>query len=483
LGEVDAAAELLDGLPSGIDCLPVLVDRAMVAADRSRPQDAHRLVLAAARLVEDPSDFSLVSHHYQQVVSDLLDEVEMWATSSPPATAGRNDRCPCGSGRKYKVCHLGRELHPLGERAAWLHQKMTRFARSAEADEIDALASALAAAMDSPQSWTSLVDTPFLADIVLHEQELAQRFLDGRRFTLPEDEILLAQQWMLVDRSVFEVESARPGHLGLRDLATGEVVKVSNVGPGPTSTPGSIILGRPLPVGDTYRAFSGFMAVRPDLVREALSVLDAGDPDELVALLGSMHRPPAIRNTDGHDMALTDITWSVADGVDVSAALTRAGFTGDDDTWTLVRDTANQPSSVIASLRLEGDQLVGHVNSAERAEELLELIAQHVPGSVHVDTELIDVDEIDLTDPPAATDQATLMEDPEIRAAIESHFARYEDEWLDTPIPALGDLTPREAAADPIGREELVRLLATFPEPAAGEVGMSARRLRVALGL
>jgi hypothetical protein len=225
------------------------------------------------------------------------------------------------------------------------------------------------------------------------------------------------------------------------------------------------------------------MAVRPDLVREALSVLDDGDPDDLVAFLGSMHRPPAIRNTDGHDMALTDIRWSVADDIDVSAALTRAGFTGDDDTWTLVRDTANQPSSVIASLRLEGDHLVGHVNSAERARELLELIAHHVPGAVHVDTELTDLDEIDLTDPPAATDQATLMEDPEIRAAIEAHFARYEDEWLDTPIPALDDRTPRDAAADPIGREELVRLLASFPEPAHGEVGMSPQRLRVALGL
>ena len=483
LGEVDAAAELLDGLPSGIDRLPVLVDRAMVAADRSRAQDVHRFVLAAERLVEDLSDFSLVSHHYQQLVSELHDEVEMWATNSPPATARRNDRCPCGSGRKYKVCHLGRELHPIEERAAWLHQKMTRFARAVERDEIDTLASAMADAMDSPQSWAELVDSPFIADIVLHEEELARRFLDGRRSTLPDDEILLAQQWMLVDRSVFEVETARPGYLGLRDLATGDVVEVSNVGSGPTSIPGSIVLGRPLPVGDTYRAFSGFMAVRPDLVRAALSVLDDGDPDELVAFLGSMHRPPAIRNTDGHDMALTDITWSVPDDIDVSAALTRAGFTGGDGTWTLVRDTANQPNSVIASAHIEGDRLVGHVNSAERAQELLEVVARHVPGAVHLDTELTELDEIDLTDPPARTDQATLMDDPDVRAAIEAHLARYEDEWLDTPIPALSDRTPREAAADPIAREDLVRLLATFPEPAEGAVGMSANRLRVALGL
>ncbi|MCP5028635.1 MAG: SEC-C domain-containing protein [Actinomycetia bacterium] len=483
LGNADAAAELLDGLPSGIDCLPVLIDRAMLAADRSRAQDAHRLVLAAGRLAEDLPDLAALSYVYQQQLGELHDEVEMWASNPPPVMARRNDRCPCGSGRKYKTCHAGRELHPIEDRAAWLHQKMTRFARAGEPDEIDTLASAMADAMDSPESWATLVDTPFITDIVLHEEELAQRFLDGRRSTLPEDETLLAQQWMLVDRSVFEVETARPGHLGLRDLATGDGVEVSNVGPGPTSTPGSIILGRPLPVGNTYRALSGFMAVRPDLVADALAVLDAGDPDELVAFLGSMHRPPAIQNTDGHDMALTDITWSMPGHIDVSEALTRAGFTGGDGTWRLVLDTANQPSSVIASLQIDGDRLEGHVNSTERAQELLELIAEHVPDAVHLETKLTDLDEIDLTDPPALSDQATLMEDPDVRAAIEAHFARYEDEWLDSPNPALGDRTPREAAADPIAREDLVRLLATFPEPAARAGGMSAERLRVALGL
>lgn len=27
-----------------------------------------------------------------------------------PALVGRNDRCPCGSGRKYKKCHTGRAI-------------------------------------------------------------------------------------------------------------------------------------------------------------------------------------------------------------------------------------------------------------------------------------------------------------------------------------------------------------------------------------
>jgi preprotein translocase subunit SecA len=27
---------------------------------------------------------------------------------------GRNDPCPCGSGKKFKVCHLGREQELIG---------------------------------------------------------------------------------------------------------------------------------------------------------------------------------------------------------------------------------------------------------------------------------------------------------------------------------------------------------------------------------
>ncbi|MBK6440357.1 MAG: hypothetical protein IPF88_17790 [Candidatus Microthrix sp.] len=225
------------------------------------------------------------------------------------------------------------------------------------------------------------------------------------------------------------------------------------------------------------------MGLRPDLVQDALSVLDEKDPDALVALLGSMHRAPVMRNTDGQDMEPTTITWSLPDDSDVTVALTRAGFTDAGGAWTLVRDTANQSGAVVASLRLHGDTIEGNVNSAERAGELVELVAEHLPDAVHLSTEVVDLDEIDSSDAPALPDQSELLANPEIRAAMEAHMANYEAEWLDSPIPALGGRTPRDAAADPIAREELIRLLATFPELEAGDVGMSPERLRAALGL
>ena len=45
----------------------------------------------------------------------------------PRSDLGRNDVCWCGSGRKYKKCHLNSEQLPLAERADWLYEKAGLF--------------------------------------------------------------------------------------------------------------------------------------------------------------------------------------------------------------------------------------------------------------------------------------------------------------------------------------------------------------------
>ena len=53
----------------------------------------------------------------------LLEQFE----AEPRSDVGRNDPCWCGSGRKYKKCHLHREQLSLDERAGWLYQKAGLF--------------------------------------------------------------------------------------------------------------------------------------------------------------------------------------------------------------------------------------------------------------------------------------------------------------------------------------------------------------------
>lgn len=52
-----------------------------------------------------------------------------------------------------------------------------------------------------------------------------------------------------------------------------------------------------------------------------------------------------------------------------------------------------------------------------------------------------------------------------------AYIENYEQEWLDLPVPALSGLTPRQAADDPTRRDDLVRLLASCPDPYALGVG------------
>ena len=73
--------------------------------------------------------------------------------------------------------------------------------------------------------------------------------------------------------------------------------------------------------------------------------------------------------------------------------------------------------------------------------------------------------------------------DPEAaHKALTAYMADYERRWLELSVPALRGLTPRQAAADPTRREDLVQLLASFPET-DDPTAMSAGRLREALGI
>jgi hypothetical protein len=320
---------------------------------------------------------------------------------------------------------------------------------------------------------------------VLHEDGVFGEFLAARDELLPDDEALLAAQWAMVDRGVFEILDVHHDGLELRDVARGERISVVNTHPNDQTRPGMSLVGRPLPVGDTYRALSGFMHVPHGHVDSVLTAIDTGDSDAVADALAAILAPPRLANTDGHDLIAHTITWRVPDPSAVGSALAGAGLQADDgDHWRLVRDSKNQDNTVIAGVALDGDELTVEVNSAERATELQTLIATALPAS-----ELVDVDARPLEVPvdrpvrPPSTGGVDI-DDPAIRAVLADHIAGMERRWLDESIPALGGRTPRQAADDPIGREELTRLLASFPVPADDEVGaMSPDRLRAALGL
>jgi hypothetical protein len=441
---------------------PALIDLAGFLADRGDALGASALLRRAGVTEPDDDDDTFTD---LDDAERLLLEVSVFAHRPRPA-AGRNDRCPCGSGRKYKVCHLGRERHPLEDRAGWLYEKARRFLRRRAPEAPADLAREVGETSGSRALSWDLHDSPWLADLALHEGGLFAEFVAQRDSLLPDDEAVLAAQWALVNRAVFEIEAVRRDRLELHDIGRGERITVVNTTANERARTGLVLVGRPLPVGDTYRAFSGFVEIPRSRVGDFLRAIDAEDPADLAALFGATLRPPQVQNTDGEDLVFHTLRWRCPDPERVDAALQQAGLRRDGEAeWSLVRDSANQPSTVIVSVRLAGDVLSADVNSDARATEIRALVASAVP-----DAELIEDDERSFDEAMADIDPGTVpnrpdLGDPALREALKEFIAEKERRWLDESIPALGGRTPREAALDSIGREELEHLLDSFPVP------------------
>ena len=412
---------------------------------------------------------------------------------APRVGLGRNERCWCGSGRKYKVCHLNREQQPLEERTAWLYQKAGSMLADGDfADQHFECALARAAYSTDPDALGQALNAdPFPADVVLFEGGAFEEFLRLRGHLLPDDERLLAQQWLLIDRSLHEVLDVRSGvGMTMRDVRTGDVHDVREKSASRLVKVGEFYCGRIVPAGDGMQIFGGMEPVALGQVEDVLALLDDDpEPVDLVDYLSRWLAPPRMTNTEGEPLLLCDATLIVGDADALSAALDGTYDRLDDDDGARVwieQVLTGGMQRVRAQLELKGEQLHVHANSAARFDRVLGVVGELDPSASVVSQtrvpagSLEDIARLHTGNPPL--EPGPDLESPEIAAVLEHVTRTHEQAWLDQPIPALSGRTPRECAADPTRRPDLIRLLDSFPDTDAPGI-MSPARLRVALGL
>ncbi|HUF99778.1 MAG TPA: SEC-C domain-containing protein, partial [Ilumatobacter sp.] len=320
--------------------------------------------------------------------------LESFTSSRSTPRLGRNDPCWCGSGRKFKQCHLGAsELPALPDRVTWLCRKASLWLEHSTGEGRErSVEMAVARALGNPEggefelralgdeeasrrlqeAWAD----PIVFDTALHEGGLFQLFLHERGALLPDDEQLLAASWLTVERSVHEVVALERGSsLTLRDLATGEVVQVRERTASRQATVGELYCARVVPDGESHQIVGGVFSVPAGHESTVLDLCAERDGEAICAWVGALFAPPSVVHSPGM----------------IDSMIDRAAV-----------------DSAIAAL---GDD----------------------------------------------ADEAAVI------AAINAEFARQaQAHWLDDHVPALGGLTPREAAADPTRREQLVRLLDEF---------------------
>ncbi|MFI8568097.1 SEC-C metal-binding domain-containing protein [Rhodococcus sp. NPDC078407] len=411
--------------------------------------------------------------------ADLREMLEPYVPQDHP-DLGRNDRCWCGSGRKYKVCHLGKNILSLGERAQWLYQKASGFAAAANsADLILALARIRTEHLGSgDDALAKAFDEPFVGDVVLFEGGRFAEFVTSHGPLLPADELMLAQQWLLVERSIHEIESVSPGEgMSLRDIRTGDRHDVTERSASRQLSAGQFICSRVVPVGEGFQIFGGIEPVDPSQRTELIEILDADpvDAEDLVSFLSARLAPRRIETRDGDPTVLCEAVFELGGVGGLRRRLSRKYGAAEGDRWHWRAGT-----SILGTLTLDGTHLRLEAMSERRIDTLIDdLMTLHPDADQQSERRLTAEDAMaDKSRKPAEPVEMT----PEVAALLEKQIRAYEKKWIDESIPALQGWTPRDAAGDPTRRDDLIRLLDSFPEEE--RVGaMSLGRLRDMLGL
>lgn len=134
---------------------------------------------------------------------------------------------------------------------------------------------------------------------------------------------------------------------------------------------------------------------------------------------------------------------------------------------------------LLGILKIENQQLIVEVNSHERARRIRKLIERRLGDAVKYKTTLIEPiqshinqmwrtaaatgDLLDQrTDFGVAADESDLTSDPAVSAMLEETASRHWESWFDLPVPALNDMTPRQAAKTKEGRELLESLFLLY---------------------
>ena len=177
-------------------------------------------------------DAAIESRRHLQLEDD--DELAFLLSIQPPrrTAVGRNDPCPCGSGRKYKQCCIDKPatLAPT-EQARWLQRKLVDFALAPR--HLDLIEDLVSHAVPGRRGEgqlrriTEVIGNGLVATWSLFEGSLAVEFLDQYAEILPTTEVEMLTDWLDRPTALLEVlDCERGATLSVKDMRTDEVMTV-----------------------------------------------------------------------------------------------------------------------------------------------------------------------------------------------------------------------------------------------------------------
>jgi hypothetical protein len=455
-------------------------------------------------------------------------------------TPGRNDPCPCGSGRKYKACCL---------RAGDALDAARNRLRDAEGRLVPRLLQ-MTLELWGRDGFQEAIDRFYddapCADPVTQDREFESLFLSWLPFCFapkqpndgdPAPAALIYLDGEDVDEfderflvaafespfSFHSVSSVVPGRsLDLEDVLTGETCQVLERTASQTVRAGGVLFARVLTMeGVSILLGMGSTLLPPGRRAELMPLRDqvAGrgkrlTRDQVMALddplrhwylhaADQVHNPPLpkLRNTDGDPLALTTLTFELGCSADDAFAALRSLDVAHDDqdvledverdgagclsafsmTWNKRGNKVNRSwdNTTLGMITVRGSTLTAEVNSNRRAERLKKEVAKRLGRRATFVRSVVQSTDAMFEEMRRRGPRPSEPPPPEL-AAIEAELADLQWQgWLDEKIAALGNRTPRQAARTAAGREMLEALLKEFEWRGDAPVG----RLRAELGL
>lgn len=475
-----------------------------IAQRQARWQEEDRLQTEQDDPEKDPLDHDLL---------DLL-PVEPIVRSGPKI--GRNDPCPCGSGKKYKKCCLEKAALPVvltpplfseADRASALN-KLRVFADQPEQVEDVAEASfdywgdhlydrdedEQRRVLDLPQAEVMRTAWLWFDAELPDKRTVTDRFLAAEGGSLATGERAFLNQARETYQGLYEVEAVDLDEgFTLRDLSTEERIRVHER----TATHGlaqwDLIVARLMPRPDGSRVLeAGLLQLSP---RDAEMLLPQwqkagrtfharfprGSRVPVFKKLGHLlsrwwltlvaFRPfPTIVTPEGDPLMFTKAVFDVLDQEQLLGLLTHMEgveqITSGVFDWYELRPTFRR---TLGTIRVTDERLILETTSEARAQRGRQWLEGLAPQALRYRvTSTEDLKQTMTRAESRHRADAPNSLPPDVEAELLHTY--YEDHyraWVDQPVPALDNLTPRQAAGDRRRRPKLIGLLKEFENRAA----------------
>jgi hypothetical protein len=356
----------------------------------------------------------------------------------------------------------------------------------------------------------------YIHDYITSEGErIIDLFADDIGPRLPAAQRQILEDWRRINRCrLFEVQKVEPGiGVTVQDLLNGEVLQVNDISSSYALVKWQVLLARPL-LTEGRLNFAGSMVPLSPLQKPALldcarglwenyqaqhpqGSLDDFYRDHSLDLLRCQDEilnapPPSSYTPEGHPFVPCTARYTVIhpraveDLLDEAEEFAYAGSADEDETalayvWLLtgrshvpevpvtkglihraewISESGESSYRSLGDVRLWPDRLELLCLSKERLEAGKALLSQ-IMGRLlrHVGDEYRDLEDM----MASAESLPSSSPVPEIDPAIERRMREaLIEKWLDTPVPKLGDRSPREAARDPAMRETFDEMFKTF---------------------